>query len=1442
MRNWCTYLTCALALVLCCSSSAVFAQGSDECAGAMAAVLGDQPIDNTAATSSADPIGAAPCTIGGVWNDVWWTFTAPASGTLRVATCADDPSGGGGFDSDILIYAGGCGSTDIVGCGGDECTGFTSEAHATVHAGNEYTFRVGGWSAGDVGSGILGVTLVSNDECADAIAVGPGVYPIDNTTATTSADDASGTAACGGGGMHNDLWYSYEALVDGILTVSTCDTGGFDSDILISSGACGATTDVGCGADECTGFTSEVSATVAPGAHLFRIGGWSAGDVGSGTMEVSFTALASEDCTNGADDDGDGAVDCADPDCAADPACAPPANDECAGAIEVFDTEQTMFNTDTATGAADMGTSSCDGGFTGGANDVWFKYTPTFSYHGRATTCEPGPAGELGYDTDMTMYTGADCASLTEVACSGDLCTGGSNWGSGIFTNFEAGETYWFRIGGYNGATGTDWLSFVTSYGDDCSDIVYLFGESPGGRSFNIDTTTATSSPNPPDASMCDSGMTDSQNDVWMVIVAANTGTATITTCDGPAGAGFDTDLTAYAFDGATFPDCGVAGTQLACSGDASGGCDLNTFGSRIENMDVVSGDWYVIRVGGWNGATGNTILTFTSYPYENCANGVDDNADGLVDCDDPQCAADPACTVADNCTDILASVGEGDYDFDNLTATNSGMPVDDSQCPGTFVTAGDPDVWFAYNPSGPGIATFSTCEGVAGYDTDMIIYSGACTASGTATSAPAAPISATLPAAVDVMTVAEGLTLSDLDVAVDIPHTWPGDVTLTLESPAATVVTLHAGGGGNNDNINVTYDDEGAANAGAGSHDLGGAAMQPSGPGTMADFDGQSSDGDWTMTASDTTGGDDGTLNSWTMEMSGGSALTQVACNGDASDPCAANLYGSRVSLEVDSANTYYVRIGGYNGATGSATLSISLLGQTSDACDGDRLTVNEGTFGISNVDATDDAEALDATVCDGTFMTGANPGIWLTYEATITGTATFSTCNPDGWDTDMALYMPDCTTTNIACNGDSGANAGPCQSYYSQFDWEVASGETYYVRVGGWNDATGSGTIDISVVEPLPDPVINEIRIDQSGADNDEFFELAGLERPLDGLYYVVIGDGTGGSGTVEAVATLAGQTLDASGFWAAAEASFTGDPADIDATLSLNFENSDNVTHLLVENFTGGVGDDLDTDDDGVLDTEPWDRVVDSIALIESDPAVAGEQVYSATQVGPDGTFVPGHVTRCPDGGPWAIAPFSTDHDSPGQPNICAAPEDCANGEDDDLDGLTDCDDPDCESVCYSAPVASISVAPDFGLEPMDVTLTDASDNGGDAAATLDIDWGDGSTEAGTVGGSSTHTYSAGSWTASGTVTNAAGSDTASSGMITVLAMGDANGDGSTNVADALYLAVWKFQGGPAPACAGAADVNGDGSCNVGDIVYLLQYLFSGGSAPVNSGGGC
>jgi hypothetical protein len=62
------------------------------------------------------------------------------------------------------------------------------------------------------------------------------------------------------------------------------------------------------------------------------------------------------------------------------------------------------------------------------------------------------------------------------------------------------------------------------------------------------------------------------------------------------------------------------------------------------------------------------------------------------------------------------------------------------------------------------------------------------------------------------------------------------------------------------------------------------------------------------------------------------------------------------------------------------------------------------------------------------------------------------------------------------------------------------------------------------------------------------------------------------------------------------------------------------------------------------------------------------------------------------------------------------------------------------------------------------------------------------------------------------------------------------GDANGDGDLNVADAVTLINYVFNGGPAPEPMQAGDNNGDGDVNVADAVYMINYVFSDGPPPV------
>ncbi|MCB8985658.1 MAG: lamin tail domain-containing protein, partial [Ardenticatenaceae bacterium] len=78
---------------------------------------------------------------------------------------------------------------------------------------------------------------------------------------------------------------------------------------------------------------------------------------------------------------------------------------------------------------------------------------------------------------------------------------------------------------------------------------------------------------------------------------------------------------------------------------------------------------------------------------------------------------------------------------------------------------------------------------------------------------------------------------------------------------------------------------------------------------------------------------------------------------------------------------------------------------------------------------------------------------------------------------------------------------------------------------------------------------------------------------------------------------------------------------------------------VTLLLVDVFTGTVGTDLDTDDDGVFDLTPWSRIIDAIAI---DDGGSGDLTYTSVYTNAiltrtyDGfSEIPGGASRIPNG---------------------------------------------------------------------------------------------------------------------------------------------------------------------------------------------------------------
>jgi uncharacterized protein (TIGR02145 family) len=62
------------------------------------------------------------------------------------------------------------------------------------------------------------------------------------------------------------------------------------------------------------------------------------------------------------------------------------------------------------------------------------------------------------------------------------------------------------------------------------------------------------------------------------------------------------------------------------------------------------------------------------------------------------------------------------------------------------------------------------------------------------------------------------------------------------------------------------------------------------------------------------------------------------------------------------------------------------------------------------------------------------------------------------------------------------------------------------------------------------------------------------------------------------------------------------------------------------------------------------------------------------------------------------------------------------------------------------------------------------------------------------------------------------------------------GDADGSGSVDIADAVYLVTYIFASGPEPSPLLAGDASGDETLDISDAAYLVGYIFAGGSAPI------
>ena len=508
------------------------------------------------------------------------------------------------------------------------------------------------------------------------------------------------------------------------------------------------------------------------------------------------------------------------------------------------------------------------------------------------------------------------------------------------------------------------------------------------------------------------------------------------------------------------------------------------------------------------------------------------------------------------------------------------------------------------------------------------------------------------------VIPVAIAGTVADLDLLLDISHTYVGDLSAKLISPSGVEVTLFSNiGGGSNDFTQTYFDDEASASITSGTAPFTG-NFRPEG--SFSDFDLGSTLGNWTLSITDSAGGDVGFLNSWSLFIDVTPAtLGQVSIDGDGYN------VGDTVNITVvdenavapvtvdvvaSSGDSETVTLSGSNGVyTGSIDIVAG-----APAADG-FLQANVGdNFVVSYVDS-DDGQGNSNTVMTTGFISNISmyasvdvplnivDNTTIYSDLIITGAGTVNDLNVEldithtyDADLDVFLIAPDGTRIELFSDVGGSGNNFTGTILDDEAGVSITAGSApftgSYAPEGDLSsfdgmDIAGTWTLEISDDAGLDQGTLNGwgLMIDVNGGGGGS--PGIGIQSPM------AITEGNTGAVTAEFVVSLSGpSTTVVEVDWATTTTGFTNpatpgidfqdgmgtlafQPGQIQKTVSINVfgdrfrelneEFGIELSNAVGGNITSGSGSVLINDNDTfalgtTIDFGPQDSVVDGSSI--------------------------------------------------------------------------------------------------------------------------------------------------------------------------------------------------------------------------------------------------
>ncbi|MCB9530027.1 MAG: hypothetical protein H6701_16855, partial [Myxococcales bacterium] len=311
--------------------------------------------------------------------------------------------------------------------------------------------------------------------------------------------------------------------------------------------------------------------------------------------------------------------------------------------------------------------------------EVVFAFTPDVA--GDVCVSTAGSA----FDTVLTVRRDPCEEAGSEIACNDDVGDG-FDLSSRVGFAAMAGMTYYIVVDTFEGESGAVVLDIAAgpcapAPGDEICDNTQ---DDDGDGATDCDDLDCAADPVCQDPDLCvdammiglgrTEGMVEGPSRTTLAsctrpadaaagpeMVYAFTAEAAGTLCIDTRGSQIDTILTVRQ------APCG-AGDEVACNDDAA-----DTLDSELE-LEAMAGMTYYLVVDTFAGEAGGFVLNINEGACEAgpvdeiCDNGVDDDGDGAVDCEDLGCAFDPACPILGDeiCDNNLDDDDDGDVDCDD--------------------------------------------------------------------------------------------------------------------------------------------------------------------------------------------------------------------------------------------------------------------------------------------------------------------------------------------------------------------------------------------------------------------------------------------------------------------------------------------------------------------------------------------------------------------------------------------------------------------------------------------------------------------------------------------------------------------------------------------------------------------------------------------------------